>query len=180
MDTNEHFVSTYGTSVAANAIPVGTNANFVGSNGIPVDTNRTSVATNESSVDANGTFVGEYNLTPQLFLRKFGLPRAGLQAAERRRQSHGHLHKPPTVIRVISGGRLRMHKPHRAAAGDANDSPAPPGEVSNQQLGDAIADTARNPASVGPFTGDFSDPPTQSEMCALHDWTNSFFYASAR
>ncbi|MFA6561611.1 MAG: hypothetical protein WCV00_06850 [Verrucomicrobiia bacterium] len=56
----------------------------------------------------------------------------------------------------------------------------PAGEVSNQQLNDAIAGTARNPASIGPFMGDFSDPPTQSEMRAFRDWANSFFGATAR
>jgi len=55
-----------------------------------------------------------------------------------------------------------------------------PGEVSNQQLSDAINGTARNPASIGPFTGDFSDPPTQNEMRAFRDWANSFFGATAR
>ena len=39
-----------------------------------------------------------------------------------------------------------------------------PGEVSNQQLNDTvnstIAGTANNLASVGPYTGTFSDPPT--------------------
>ncbi|MBI5688136.1 MAG: hypothetical protein HZC54_23940 [Verrucomicrobia bacterium] len=61
----------------------------------------------------------------------------------------------------------------------------PQGEVTAQQLNDtvntAIAGTARNPsASIGPFTGDFSDPPTQGEMRAFRDWANSFFYATAR
>ncbi|MCX6898949.1 MAG: hypothetical protein NT105_09630 [Verrucomicrobia bacterium] len=32
-----------------------------------------------------------------------------------------------------------------------------------------IAGTAKNPASIGPFTNDFSDPPTQSEMRAFRD-----------
>jgi len=40
--------------------------------------------------------------------------------------------------------------------------------------------TARNPAGIGPLTGDFSDPPTQSEMRAFRDWANSFFGATAR
>jgi hypothetical protein len=42
------------------------------------------------------------------------------------------------------------------------------------------AGTANNPASIGPYTGDFSDPPTQSEMRAFRDWCNNFFGATAR
>ena len=32
---------------------------------------------------------------------------------------------------------------------------------------DAIAGTANNPTNVRPYTGDFSDPPTQAEMQAF-------------
>ena len=39
---------------------------------------------------------------------------------------------------------------------------APPGEVTAQQLADAIADTARNPNTVDPFPGTFSDPVTKA------------------
>lgn len=46
-------------------------------------------------------------------------------------------------------------------------SQGPQGEVSTLQLNDAIATTARNPASVGPFGGVFSDPPTQAELQAF-------------
>ncbi|MBI5687618.1 MAG: hypothetical protein HZC54_21315 [Verrucomicrobia bacterium] len=35
-------------------------------------------------------------------------------------------------------------------------------------------------ASIGPFTGDFSENSTQSEMRAFRDWANSWFYATAR
>lgn len=56
----------------------------------------------------------------------------------------------------------------------------PPGDVSSQQLTDAIAGTANNPASDGPYTGDFIDPPTQDEMRAFRDWANNFFAATAR
>ena len=51
--------------------------------------------------------------------------------------------------------------------------PGPPGpqgaagEVTAQQLADAIAGTARNPNATGPFGGGFSDPPTQAEMQAF-------------
>ncbi|MCX6909807.1 MAG: hypothetical protein NTY01_17440 [Verrucomicrobia bacterium] len=37
-----------------------------------------------------------------------------------------------------------------------------------------------DPARIGPFTSDFSDPPTQWEMRAFRDWANSFFGATAR
>ena len=35
-------------------------------------------------------------------------------------------------------------------------------------------------ASVGPYTGDFSDPPTQDELSAFRDWANNFSTATAR
>jgi len=47
----------------------------------------------------------------------------------------------------------------------------PAGEVTTQQMNDAIGsavtDTARNPGAVGTFGGTFSDPPTQGEMQAF-------------
>ena len=43
-----------------------------------------------------------------------------------------------------------------------------------------IAGTANNPASVGPYTGDFSDPPTQSEMRAFAAYVESFRQALIR
>ena len=46
----------------------------------------------------------------------------------------------------------------------ADGEQGPPGDVSTQQLNDAIAGTAQNPSGIGPFTGGFSDPPTQAEM----------------
>lgn len=39
-----------------------------------------------------------------------------------------------------------------------------PGEVTASQLGEAIAQTARNPVTIGSFPGSFSEPPTQAEM----------------
>ena len=57
--------------------------------------------------------------------------------------------------------------------------PGPPGdkgdtgEVSNQQLTDNIATTARNPSSIGPYGGDFSDPPTQQEMRDYRDYVET-------
>jgi len=47
----------------------------------------------------------------------------------------------------------------------------PPGDVSTQQLTDA---------SVGPYTGDFSDPPTADQLRSFLDWANNLFAASAR
>src|SRR5947207_3354557 len=40
----------------------------------------------------------------------------------------------------------------------------PPGEVTAAQLSTAVAGTARNPDAIAPFSGSFSDPPTQAEM----------------
>jgi hypothetical protein len=40
----------------------------------------------------------------------------------------------------------------------------PEGDVSPGQLADAIAGTAQNPSGIEPYTGGFSDPPTQGEM----------------
>jgi len=55
-----------------------------------------------------------------------------------------------------------------------------PGEVSTQQLDGAIATTALNPGGIGPFTGGFSDPPTQAEMEAFAAWSESLRAALVR
>ena len=55
-----------------------------------------------------------------------------------------------------------------------------PGEVSAQQLSDAIAGTANNPSSLGAYTGDFSDPPTQAEMRAFAGYVESLRQALVR
>jgi hypothetical protein len=39
-----------------------------------------------------------------------------------------------------------------------------PGEVTSAAPDAAIATTAQNPSSIGPYTGTFSDPVAQSEM----------------
>jgi len=58
------------------------------------------------------------------------------------------------------------------------------GELSTQQMNDAIgsaiADTPHNPSSIGPFTGSFSDPPTQAEMQAYAAWGESLRQALIR
>ena len=57
----------------------------------------------------------------------------------------------------------------------------PPGEVSAAQLNDAIGGTARNINGViGPFTGTFSDPPTQAEILAYVDYQEALRQALAR
>ncbi len=43
----------------------------------------------------------------------------------------------------------------------------PMGAVTPQNLDDAIVTTARNPNALPPFSGTFSDPPTQAEMEAF-------------
>jgi hypothetical protein len=55
-----------------------------------------------------------------------------------------------------------------------------PGEVTNAALDAAIATTAQNPSGIGPFTGSFRDPVTQSEMQALAAWVQSFCAATVR
>ncbi len=50
----------------------------------------------------------------------------------------------------------------------------PPGEVTTAALDAAIAGTAVNPAALGPWTGSFSDPPTQAEMQDFAAWVESF------
>ena len=49
-----------------------------------------------------------------------------------------------------------------------------------QQLADAIADTARNPNTVGPFTGTFSDPVTKAEMEAYVAWNAAWWQSAMR
>ena len=55
-----------------------------------------------------------------------------------------------------------------------------PGEVTSQQLNDAVATTARNPVAVGPFGGGFSDPPTQAELQALAAYVETLRTALVR
>jgi hypothetical protein len=55
-----------------------------------------------------------------------------------------------------------------------------PGEVTNAALNAAIATTARNPDAIGPFTGTFSDPPTQAEMMAFAAYVESLRAATTR
>jgi hypothetical protein len=56
--------------------------------------------------------------------------------------------------------------------------------VTNQQMTDAIngavAGTADNPTSIGPFGGSFSDPPTQAEMQAFAAYVESLRAALIR
>ncbi|MEQ1862969.1 MAG: hypothetical protein ABMA13_23860, partial [Chthoniobacteraceae bacterium] len=56
----------------------------------------------------------------------------------------------------------------------------PPGEVSAAQLAAAIADTARNPNTVGAFPGTFSDPPTKAEMDAYVAWNEARWQSAVR
>ena len=55
-----------------------------------------------------------------------------------------------------------------------------PGEVSQAVHDAAIAGTARNPVGIGPFGGDFSDPPTQQEMRDFRDYQEAFRQAVFR
>ncbi len=56
----------------------------------------------------------------------------------------------------------------------------PPGEVTAQDLTTAIAGTAQNPNAIEPFSGVFSDPPTQAEMEAFAAWTEALRAALVR
>ncbi len=56
----------------------------------------------------------------------------------------------------------------------------PQGEVSLEQLDGAIAGTALNPSGVEPFTGSFSEPPTQAEMLDFAAWVESLRVALVR
>lgn len=48
----------------------------------------------------------------------------------------------------------------------------PPGEVTLAMLNEAIAGTARNPASLSPLTQTISDPPTQEQVQNLQNAYN--------
>ncbi len=56
----------------------------------------------------------------------------------------------------------------------------PPGEVTQAQLDTAITGTAQNPSGVGPFSGSFSDPPTQVEVQAFAAWSETLRAALVR
>jgi hypothetical protein len=60
----------------------------------------------------------------------------------------------------------------------------PPGEVTNAAMASAISsaitDTARNPIGIAPFSGSFSDPPTQAEMQAHAAYVESLRAALVR
>ncbi len=56
----------------------------------------------------------------------------------------------------------------------------PPGAVTESQLDGAIAGTAQNPSGIGPWTGSFSDPPTQGEMNDFAGWVESLRAALVR
>jgi hypothetical protein len=47
-------------------------------------------------------------------------------------------------------------------------------------ISSAITDTARNPIGIAPFTGTFSDSPTQAEMQAFAAWSETLRAALAR
>lgn len=56
----------------------------------------------------------------------------------------------------------------------------PPGEVSAQDLADAIAGTANNPSGIDAFGGSFSNPPTQAEMQDFAEYVESLRTALVR
>ena len=55
-----------------------------------------------------------------------------------------------------------------------------PGEVTQAALDATIAGTARNPTAIGPYGGDFSEPPTQQEMRDFRDYVETLRVAVVR
>jgi hypothetical protein len=55
-----------------------------------------------------------------------------------------------------------------------------PGEVTNAAMTTAIADTARNPTAIAPFSGTFSDPVTPAELQAFAAWSETLRAALVR
>ena len=71
--------------------------------------------------------------------------------------------------------------PRGADGHDGNDGgQGSPGEVSQGQLDGAIGGTANNPGGIAPFTGTFSDPPTQAEMQNFAAWSETLRAALVR
>ncbi len=94
-----------------------------------------------------------------------------------------------TVDASIIAGVLHLsfgipQGPAGTAGANGSDGPqgpqGPMGAVTPQNLDDAIATTARNPSAIGPFTGTFSDPPTQAEMQAHAAYLETFRQALTR
>jgi hypothetical protein len=91
--------------------------------------------------------------------------------------------EPATVEATFDGTdvHLTFGIPRGNDGGTGSDGPVgPPGEVTSQQLTDAIATTAWNPPAIGPFGGSFSDPPTQAEMMDFAAYVESFRLALTR
>lgn len=55
-----------------------------------------------------------------------------------------------------------------------------PGEVTTEALNTAIAGTARDPSGVPPFSGIFSEPPTQAELQSFAAYVESLRAGLAR
>jgi hypothetical protein len=80
-----------------------------------------------------------------------------------------------------SGGPQGPQGPEGPAGALGPEGPqGPAGEVSTAQLDTAIATTAVNPSGVGPFTGGFSDPPTQAELQDFASWVETLRLALVR
>jgi hypothetical protein len=58
--------------------------------------------------------------------------------------------------------------------------PGPPGEVTEAQLASAIGGTAPNLNGFAPYSGGFSDPPTQGEMEAFAGYVEAMRVALSR
>lgn len=73
---------------------------------------------------------------------------------------------------TVSFDGTEVHFTFDIPRGDSGDQ-GPAGPVTESQLDGAIAGTAQNPNGIGPWTGSFSDPPTQGEMNDFAGWVES-------
>jgi hypothetical protein len=87
---------------------------------------------------------------------------------------------PATVSATFDGANVHLAFGIPQGATGSQGPQGPMGEVTPQQLSDAIATTARNPNAIAPFTGTFSDPPTQAEMQAFAAYVETLRAALAR
>jgi hypothetical protein len=84
----------------------------------------------------------------------------------------------PANVMVTFDGSL-VHFTFDIPRGETGEQ-GPPGEVTEAQLNNAIAGTAQNPNGIGPWSGGFSDPPTQGELQDFAAWVESLRSALVR
>ena len=109
----------------------------------------------------------------------FTLPKAGAKMRSGEVRDNLNALKDQMDGTLVSPPGDKGDKGDKGDGGDKGDK-GDTGEVSNQQLTDAVATTARNPSSIGPYGGDFSDPPTQQEMRDYRDYMETLRVAMIR